>query len=62
MARMLGDMQGSHCPSCHGKPGVDCPDTGRGSREQKRVEERDWFPFEVGAEGWAMVDAIWDAF
>lgn len=38
MARMLGRAQGSHCPSCHDKPGVDCADKGTSTRHQKRIE------------------------
>lgn len=42
MVRMLGRAQGSHCPSCHGRPGVDCNDKGTSTRHQKRIERREW--------------------
>ena len=41
MARMLGRMQGSHCPSCHGVAGVDCADKGTSTRHQKRIEHEE---------------------
>lgn len=40
MARMLAAMEGSHCPSCHAKPGPDCYDKGKGTRHRKRIEQR----------------------
>jgi hypothetical protein len=38
--RMMGNVDGSWCSSCAGKPGYDCPDVGKSKRQVKR-EERD---------------------
>lgn len=63
MARMLGRVQGSHCPSCHEKPGVDCADKGTSTRHQKRIEDRAVRAYvsRLWAEDWdCPEDAVYD--
>lgn len=41
MARMAGDLYQSWCYSCHGPPGLDCPDRGRHPRQVRRILKRE---------------------
>lgn len=42
MSRMLGRMSPSWCVTCCHPPGLDCAESGRDSRAQKRLENRRW--------------------
>lgn len=38
--RMLGDMRQPSCPRHRDPPGLDCPDKGKDTRAEKRLEQR----------------------
>lgn len=36
---MLNRVHPSWCPACRAEPGIDCPDSGKTGRQQRRVEK-----------------------
>jgi hypothetical protein len=41
MARMPGRVSPAWCPSCHAKPGLDCPDVSKSPRQVRFALKRE---------------------